>query len=88
MSEVFIEQLVATDPDALYVLLWAQAGFHTQVALHILPNAVRIIKFPAYCPELNPMEALWDMLKCTVSNEVWDTLTALEAAITEELRPL
>ena len=33
------------------------------------------------------METPWDMVKCAVSNEVWETLTAIEAAITEELRP-
>jgi transposase len=87
MSEAFIEQLVATDPDALHVLLWDQAGFHPKAKLHPLPDSVRIIEFPAYCPELNPMETLWDMVKCAVSNEVWETLTAIEAAITEELRP-
>lgn len=87
MSEAFIEQLVATEPDAIHILLWDQAGFHPKVELHTLPNQVRIIEFPAYCPELNPMETLWDMVKCAVSNEVWETLTAIETAITEELRP-
>ena len=37
--------------------------------------------------DLNPIETLWDMVKDAVSNTVWETLTAIEAAIAEELRP-
>jgi transposase len=31
------------------------------------------LPFPAYCPELNPVEKLWDQVKREVSNAVWKT---------------
>jgi len=86
-SQLFLQHLVATDPQAIHVVVWDRAGFHPKVNQHDLPQQVRIIEFPAYCPELNPIETLWDMVKDAVSNTVWETLTAIEAAIAEELRP-
>ena len=41
---------------------------------------------PAYSPELNPMEQVWDKVKRQVSNQVWATLDAIESAITQVLR--
>lgn len=86
-SQVFLEQLVATDPKAIHIVLWDQAGFHPKVDQHDLPQQIRLVEFPSYCPELNPIEKLWDRVKCGVSNAVWDTLAAIEAKIIEELRP-
>lgn len=87
MTHIFLNQLVVTDPDAIHVLLWDRAGFHPKMDQHVLPECIRLIEFPAYSPELNPMERLWDMVKDAVSNEVWETLIAIESAIIAELRP-
>ncbi len=87
-SQVFLEQLVATDPEAIHIVLWDRAGFHPVAGDPNLPEAVRVIPFPAYSPELNPMEPLWDQIKARVANETWATLEAIEAAITEVLAPL
>ena len=86
-SQLFLKQIVATDPQATHIILWDRAGFHPKAAQHSLPEQVRIVEFPPYCPELNPIETLWDGIKCTVSNTVWETLTAIEDKIAEELRP-
>ena len=87
MTALFLKQLVDTDPEAIHVLLWDRAGFHPKVDLHALPVPVRLVEFPAYSPELNPIEKLWDMVKDAVSNEVWETLSDIESAISHELRP-
>jgi transposase len=86
-SRIFLEQLMATDPEALHIILWDQAGFHPTLEDAEWPENVRLLPFPAYSPELNPIETLWDQVKRRVANEAWPTLAAIEAAITEVLAP-
>ncbi len=42
---------------------------------------------PPYSPELNPVEAIGDLIKDRIGNTLWNRC-ALEQAISEELRPL
>jgi len=44
------------------VLIWDQAGFHKSKEL-VVPENVTIIELPAYSPELNPVENLWQYLR-------------------------
>lgn len=53
----------------------------------LLLDNVRIIKLPAYSPELNPIEGLWDQLHDAIANKVFATLDALEESLTAFLRP-
>ncbi|MBI1926533.1 hypothetical protein HYR99_20105 [Candidatus Poribacteria bacterium] len=59
--------MVATDPQAIHVVLCAQAGFHPRLAQPPLPEQIRIVEETPYCPELNPVEKLWDQVKCHVA---------------------
>jgi transposase len=86
-SRLFIQQLVDTDPEAIHLVFWDQAGFHPKPDDPQLPEQVRLIPLPPYSPELNAMENLWDPVKRRISNAVWETLEAIESAITEVLKP-
>lgn len=85
-SLAFLESLHQTDPQAYHVVFWDRAGFHPKPEDPRLPQNLFLIPLPAYSPELNAMEQVWDPVKRHVSNEVWPTLDALESAITEVLR--
>jgi hypothetical protein len=87
-SLIFLNQGVASDPEAIHRVLWDQAGFHFKADDPRLPEPVRLVPLPPSSPELNPREPLWDQVKRRVANEVWDRLEAIEAAITEGLEPL
>ena len=50
MSRLFLEQLVARDPQAEHVIIQDRAGFHLDPELHELPAQVHIIPLPAYSP--------------------------------------
>ena len=86
-TQIFLNQLVATDPQAIHVVLWDQAGFHPKPGSHSLPEQIRIVEFPPYCPELNPVEKLWDQVKRHVANDVFETLESIESKIEEVLSP-
>lgn len=41
---------------------------------------------PAYSPELNPMEKLWDIVKDKICSYCWETLEELEREMTKVLK--
>lgn len=57
------------------------AGWHQSKKL-IIPNNIRIIIQPPYCPELNPVEKLWQYIKDhTIKNRIYKTLPQLERVV-------
>ena len=69
-----------------HVLIQDGAGFHLRDGDPGLPDNVRVVSLPAYSPELNPIEGLWDQVKDHLCNRVFDTLAELEAVLQTELQ--
>ena len=88
MDRLFLEHLAASDPAAEHVVIQDQAGFHLNPQLHKMPARIHVVPLPPYSPELNPVEAIGDLIKDRIGNVLWQTLEAMEGAIAEELRPL
>lgn len=88
MSGLFLQHLAASDPKAEHIVIWDQAGFHPKPKLHAVPARVQLVSLPPYSPELNPTEAIGDVIKDRIGNVLWETIPDLEEAIGEELRPL
>lgn len=88
LSGLFLEHLAASDPEAEHVVIWDQAGFHPDPKLHAVPARIHLVPLPPYSPELNPVEAIGDVIKDRIANILWKTLDDLEAAIGEELKPI
>ena len=88
LSGLFLERLAASDPEAEHVVIWDQAGFHPKPELHAVPARVHLVPLPPYSPELNPVEAIGDVIKDRIGNVLWETIPDLEQAISEKLRPL
>jgi transposase len=86
-SHRFLRQIAAREPAAVHVVIWDGAGFHPRDGAAGLPENLRLLALPAYSPELNPIEKLWDQLKDHLCNRVYASLTALEEAMTNFLRP-
>lgn len=86
-SAKFLEQLGASDPAAMHVVIWDGAGFHQRDGHAALPANVRIVTLPPYSPELNPVEKLWDQVKDAICNQLHATLPVLEEAIQAALKP-
>ncbi len=86
-SQLFLEQIVAIDQEAIHIVIWDKAGFHHTPKASDVPSHARLLPLPPYCPELNPMEKLWDIVKGHTSNKIFETLTLIESQITDVLRP-
>ena len=84
----FLEQIAQSDPQAQHVVIWDQAGFHPQAGHEMVPPGVHLLPLPPYSPELNPVEKIGAFIKDAVCNQIWPTLEAIEAAISEELQPI
>lgn len=85
ISGMFLRQIGETDPEALHIVIWDQAGFHRREGEKHVPGNVRVLPLPPYSPELNPVEGLGDRIKDAVCNRLWETLEQLEEAILAEL---
>lgn len=76
-DRAYLEDLAASDAQAIHVLVRDQAGFHLREGDPRLPERIRIVDLPPYSPELNPCEQLWDIVKDETCNQVFATVTAL-----------
>ena len=62
---------LAIAPDAHAVVLMDQAGWHMTDKLDV-PGNISIIALPAKCPELNPVENIWQFMRDNwLSNRVF-----------------
>ncbi len=85
---LFLEHLRLSDPGAEHVVIADQAGFHLRPGDPRLPQGVHVISLPAYSPELNPCEQLWDVIKDTegFANALFDSIEKLRTALLPGLR--
>jgi len=83
----FLQQISKSGLDDVHVVIGDGAGFHHRDTDGELPHNVKIITLPAYSPELNPAEKLWDIVKDGICNIDWPNLRALEDKITERIKP-
>ena len=86
-DRIFIEQIVKRDPYASHVIIGDGAGFHHNGSEEELPDNAFILRLPAYCPELNPIEKLWDIVKDGICNREWKNMEELESKLMDNLQP-
>jgi len=72
-----LENLAASDPEAIPVLMREQAGFHLRAGDPRRPERVRIVDLPPSSAELNPCEQRWDILKDETCHQVLAPVSAL-----------
>lgn len=85
---VFLRHTARRFRGDLCVMVLDSAGWHTANALSI-PNSLRLIPLPAYSPELNPVEHLWDYLRdYSFGNATFASLDEVEKALCRGLKML
>jgi hypothetical protein len=85
---VFLTRFAQQYADSLNLVLLDSAPAHVAQRVPV-PDNVVLIPLPAYSPELNPVERLWEDLKQRIDgldSQVRASLTALQAHVADIIR--
>jgi len=74
--QIYLDELSTAYPDSFNILLLDRGSFHKAKSLKI-PSNIVLLFLPAYSPELNPIERIWEAIKSEIANEVHTTLDSL-----------
>lgn len=85
MFQRFIDEFAQAFPSSLNLLLVDNSGAHTAKRL-VLPENVRLVFLPPYCPELNPIERLWRDLKDAIAWQQFEDSQTQQERVAELLR--
>lgn len=80
----FLDEFSRAYPDSLNILQVDNGRFHTSQDL-VVPENVILLFQPPYCPELNPIERLWQYLKLDLKWAAFKTLDQLQTKVDQLL---
>jgi transposase len=83
----FLDEFSEAYPNTLNILQVDNGRFHTSKDL-IVPENVILLFQPPYCPELNPIERLWEHLKADLKWASFKNLELLQAKVDQLLAEL
>jgi transposase len=83
----FLNEFAASNPDSLNIIQVDNGLFHKAKKLKVPENIILIFQ-PPYCPELNPIERVWEHLKKDLKWELFDNLDCLREKVAELLSQL
>jgi len=83
----FLDEFSQAYPDSLNILQVDNGRFHKGKGL-VVPENVILLFQPPYCPELNPIERLWEHLKADLKWASFKTLSQLQTKVDQLLSQL
>jgi transposase len=85
--QLFLDQFSQAYPETLNILQVDNGRFHTSKDL-VVPENIILLFQPPYCPELNPIERLWQHLKADLKWASFKTLEQLRSKVDQLLNKL
>jgi len=86
--QIFLDEIAGRYPKERIVMVLDGAKWHTSSGL-VAPKNMKLLPLPAYSPELNPVENIWEEVREKgFYNKVFDSLDALEEELLRSLRRL
>ncbi|NJL22224.1 MAG: IS630 family transposase [Leptolyngbyaceae cyanobacterium SM1_3_5] len=83
----FLDEFSQAYPDSLNIVQVDNGRFHQGKEL-VVPQNIVLLFQPPYCPELNPMERLWEHLKADLKWTSFPTLAQLQTQVDQLLNEL
>jgi transposase len=83
----FLDEFSNHYPDSLNILQVDNGRFHKGKDL-VVPDNIILLFQPPYCPELNPIEHLWQYLKADLKWAAFKTLEQLQTKVDQLLAEL
>jgi len=88
MMNLFLQQVAKDYKDYFVIMQVDKAAWHRSKELKI-PSNIAFIYQPAYSPELNPVEHIWeDIREKETANTVFDTIEHAIEAVSRGIRRL
>ena len=78
--EEFLQQFAQAYPQDVHILQLDNGSFHKAQHLKIPENIILFFQ-PSHCPELNPIERLWEYLKSFLSWQLFSNLDELRSEV-------
>ena len=86
--QIFLDEIASRYPDDRIVMVLDGAGWHRGGAL-VVPENMKLLPLPAYSPELNPVENIWEEIREKgFANKIFASLDALEEQLVHSLKHL
>jgi transposase len=73
----YLQDFSEMNPNELKIIVIDNASFHSTKDIE-LPNNIVLLPIPAYCPELNPAEKMWQWMKDKIAMKIYKNLDELE----------
>ena len=83
--QAFLNELSAFYIDDFMIMLIDNASAHKAKKL-VMPGNIALLPLPPYCPELNPIERLWQYIKSKIDYTLHKTLEALKQNVADILK--
>lgn len=83
--QCFLEEFSRTYSNEKHLIFMDGAGAHTAKSLNI-PDNIVLVRIPAYSPELNPIERLWQDIKKHFAWHNFADLSELSKKLSEVLK--
>jgi transposase len=82
--EEYLKQFSQQYPQDIHILQLDNGSFHKAKRLKV-PDNILLLFQPSHCPELNPIERLWEHLKGLLSWDWFSNLDALRVQVRKHL---
>lgn len=83
--QVYLDELSQYFREYFLIMLTDRASAHKAKRL-IIPDNMVLLPFPAYCPELNPIERLWQYIKSRIDFALIKTIEDLKLDVSNILK--
>ena len=85
--QIYLNEFSKQDSNEFKIIVLDNGAFHKAKALKI-PENIALLFLPPYCPELNPAERMWQIIKAEFTGELFKNLENLSDFIEQQVKAL